>query len=71
MLSLIDQITQQKNFTLCLFQAVHRLVKNNKLKIEILHLTYHKIVLKLNNDLVLSFIIRFSNSELLRVILVP
>ena len=73
-INILEQFTMHKNLICCLYLAIYELnlaYTGSDNKIEILHLTYQKLVIKINNELLVTFIARYSLNEILKILIYP
>lgn len=67
----IEWVTSQKNFVKCIYKAVEYIQTSCKFAIDIVQLTMNKVMLKFNDDCILTFFLRNSNGDLVRGMMDP
>jgi len=70
MIYTIEYISHHKNFILTLFKVVKHLRASN-MNVEIAHMTFNKAVLIFNGEFLVTFVLRFTSGDLVRVFLSP
>ena len=71
---ILEQFTLHKNLICCLYQAIQELnhfYKGGENHIEILHMTYQKLVIKINGELLVTFFTRYSINDIVKVLIYP
>lgn len=71
MIYTIEYISHHKNFILTLFKVVKQLRTTSNMNVEIAHMTFNKAVLIFNGEFLMTFVLRFTSGDLVRVFLSP